>query len=89
MRLQVYKQALRSDHGIIRDTGSIAKSGEAPRPTTNTNAGAPSHSESTSRDVAENSQQNDTDKKGEERLAPGQSPTPPGEVRPGHNPEKP
>ena len=68
---------------------TIAKGGRARIRSRNTNEEAPSRSGGTSKDATEHPQDDDKKQEKDETLAPGQSPTPPGEVRPGHNPEKP
>ena len=55
----------------------------------NTNEEAPGRSGGISKDATEHPRDDDKRRETDETLAPGQSPTPPGEVRPGHNPEKP
>ncbi len=76
------------DRGTNTHVDSSTESGGAPRRTTGTKAEAPSRSAGTEGGAPENPQRDNKEQKKDGGLAPGQSPTPPGEVPPGHNPEK-
>jgi hypothetical protein len=67
----------------------LTSDGSGQRHAFDTNAEAPSRGGGTPGDATEHPKKEDEKQRGDETLAPGQSATPPGEVRPGHNPEKP
>ncbi len=68
---------------------AILKEDEAGMQQRNTKGEAPSRSGGTPRDGTKDPQKEDNKQRKDETLAPGQSPTQPGELRPGHNPENP